>query len=461
MLSIFAGQGRASRRKILRIGIAAIGSLTLPPLLALKARAPGNVVKDCSVVVLNLQGGPSQFETFDPNMQAPAEIRSVTGEISTTIPGVTFGGSLPRLAQLADRMAVIRSYRHGISQHDPAAMHVMAGGNPTGAMMGTLYSRVAGLTNAATGIPHNVLVTARAMGPEFREFYGYTDAVTQTGSVSAAYRPFDPSAGNHLIENMKLSIELDRWDARRGLLRQLDSIRRRLDHAGFEAADQFQHNAFDVLAGGVADAFDLSQEDPRTVARYSTRRLDPAEGVEQRTEYAQQFSPVALGQQMLLARRLCEAGCRFVTVTCPGWDMHGGGKEFTMVDGVNSLTPALDKAVSAFIKDVETRGLSERILLVITGEFGRTPKINEKGGRDHWGNLCTLAFVGGGLKMGQVIGRSDRTGSQPASDPISSQDVLATIMHSLLDIGQVRLMTGIPADVERVITAGQPIRGLV
>jgi uncharacterized protein (DUF1501 family) len=465
MLSVCTGgqhtSGRSSRREFLRIGGATIGGLSLPALLAAKASAAGSAVKEMSVVVLNLQGGPTQFETFDPNMQAPAEIRSITGEVKTALPGVTFGGSFPRLATLADKMAVVRSYRHGISSHGPAAMHVMAGGNPTGAMMGALYSRVAGLTNTITGVPKNVLVTSRAMGSQHKELYYNADRVSQTGSLAAAYRPFDPSAGSELLKNMTLQIDNGRLDDRRGLLSGLDVLRRHYDDGQLETANRFQQQAFEVLVRGVAGAFDLSKEDPATVARYDTSHLEPNAGVKQRNSYAKQFSPIALGKQMLLARRLCEAGCGFVTVTSPGWDMHGGGKEYTMVDGLSSLTPAVDRAVSAFIEDVHARGLNDNILLVITGEFGRTPRVNKNGGRDHWGNLCTLAFAGGGLQMGQVIGRSDRTGSRPAGDPISSMNVLATIMHTLFDVGQVRLMTGIPKEVERVITGGQPIRELV
>ena len=134
--------------------------------------------------------------------------------------------------------------------------------------------------------------------------------------------------------------------------------------------------------------------------------MEPTDLVKSRNSYAQQFSPVALGKQLLMARRLCESGCGFVTVTCGGWDMHGGGKEFTMKDGIASLTPAIDKAVSAFISDIYQRGLDEKILFVITGEFGRTPRINKVGGRDHWGDMCPIAFVGGGLKMGQVVGQT-------------------------------------------------------
>ena len=454
--------GMCQRREFLRIGSAALGGLGLSHLLAAKADASlKKVLRDRSVVVLNLQGGPTQFETFDPKMAAPREVRSVTGEVATALPGVTYGGSFPKLASLADKISVVRSYRHGISSHGPAAMHVMAGGNPTGAMMGALFARVAGLTSPTTGMPNNALVTSRAMGPEFKELYSNTDRVSQTGSLPGAYKPFDASAGGEIIENMKLHVQGDRLGDRKALLAQVDRLRRRADQeAGFELANRFEQQAFDVLVRGVADAFDLSKESPRTVEDYDTSAFTPSAAVQKGNSYAKQFSPVALGKQMLLARRLCEAGCGFVTVTCAGWDMHGGGKEFTMTDGLASLTPAVDKAVSAFIQDVESRGLSEKILLVITGEFGRTPRINKNGGRDHWGNLCTLAFIGGGLPMGQVIGRSDRTGSAPSSDPISSSNVLATVMHSLFDVGELRLLRGVPEDVGRVITSGVPIREL-
>ena len=131
--------------------------------------------------------------------------------------------------------------------------------------------------------------------------------------------------------------------------------------------------------------------------------------------------------------------------------------EFRVDDGLATLLPAVDKAASAFIEDIHQRGIAEKVLLVITGEFGRTPRINKNGGRDHWGNLCTLAFAGGGLKTGQVVGRSDRTGSRPASQPISSSQVMATIMHSLFDIGQLRVQADLPKDLEQIVVNRQPI----
>lgn len=459
MLTLVDG---CSRRELLRVGAATVGGLTLSGRLAAQGTSIGKSLRDRSVIVLNLQGGPTQFETFDPKPDAPSEIRSITGNTPTSLPGVAFGGTFPQLARLADCMAVVRSYRHGISSHGPAAMHVMAGGNPTGAMMGAMFAQVAGLTDSATGMPNNALVTAPGMGPKYKGLYANIDRVSQTGTLAPVYRPFDPSAGGEIIENMQLSVGRNRLDDRRSLLSSLDQLRRRLDGTGqIESASRFQQQAFDVLTRGVADAFDLSKENPRLVDRYDTGGFEPTESVCKRNAYAKQFSPVALGKQMLLARRLCEAGCGFVTVTCGGWDMHGGGKEFTMADGVATLTPAVDRAVSAFIEDVRQRGMTEKILLVITGEFGRTPRINKNGGRDHWGNLCTLAFVGGGLKMGQIVGRSDRTASEPDSDAISSSSVLATIMHTLFDVGQLRLAPGVPRDVERIITGNVPIRELV
>lgn len=462
MLAIYDRRHRSNRRELLRIGLSSIGGFSLFHRLAARSHAAvRDVMHDRSIVVLNLQGGPTQFETFDPKMSAPREIRSITGEIATKIPGVTFGGGFPELAKRADQLAVIRSYRHGISSHGPAAMHVMAGGNPTGAMMGALFARCAGLTNERTGMPQNALITSHAISQDYKSLYTNVDRVSQHGSLPAAYRPFDPSAGGEIIENMRLTLDGERLSDRRTLLSQLDGLKRRVEAiSSLQAADTFQHQAFDVLTRGVANAFDLKLESPETVARYDTSHMVPSEGAKKRNSYAEQFSPVALGKQMLLARRLCEAGCGFVTVTCGGWDMHGGGKEFTMRDGLDSLSPAVDRAVSAFLDDVQSRGLSDTILLVITGEFGRTPRINKNGGRDHWGNLCTLAFAGGGLNMGQVIGKSDATGSRPSSDPISSQQLLATLMHSLFDIGQLRLQPGIPQDVERVVTGGTPIPGL-
>ena len=447
------------RREFLRIGALGLGGLTLPRMLAL-ASGGLDVVHDKAVVILNLQGGPTQVETFDPKMSAPLEYRAMFGEVKTTLPGVTFGSQFPMLAKLAHKMAVVRSYRHGLSSHGPAALHVAAGGNPTGACMASLYSRVAGITNPKTGIPNNTIVIPAAAGPTYKDLSAVPQRVTATGSLPPAYKAFDPSKGSTLLEDMKLNLPNGRFDDRRQLLKEFDKLRRRVD-TQIENASAFEQQALNIVLRGISKAFDLSKEDPRTLARYDTGHIKPDAGTMKRNSYAKQFSPVALGKQMLMARRLVEAGCGFLTVTCTGWDMHGGGKEYTVTDGMPVQAPAVDRAASAFIEDIIQRGLYEKVLLVITGEFGRTPKINPKGGRDHWGNLCTLAFAGGGLKMGQVIGASNKTVSEPARDLVTSNMLLGTVMHTLMNTSTLRLRTDLPDDVRGVISNSQPIPQLV
>ena len=447
------------RRSFLRVGSLGLGGLSLSSLLGAKALAAkaGGAVKDKSVVFLFMHGGPSQTETFDPKMTAPAGVRSVTGEVKTSLPGVTYGATFEKLARLAHKMSVVRSFTTGNGNHD---IKPIVCKETLGANLGSLYARVAGTNHPVSGMPRNVALFPRAVEPKSQERVSQFGKFDSTGFLGPGYTPFIPGGSGDLQQDMLLNLPRGRLDDRRGLLSRLDNLKKSLDGRS-GGIDRFREQAFDVLLRGTSKAFDLSDEAPALLERYDTGSFEPSDAVKNRNSYAKQFSPVALGRQMLMARRLCEAGCRFVTVTCGGWDMHGGGKEFTMVDGVASLVPAVDKAVSAFIEDVERRGLSEKILLVITGEFGRTPKINKNGGRDHWGNLCTLAFVGGGLKMGQVIGRSDRTAGAPASEPISSSQVLATVMHTLFDLQEVRVLPGLPNEVTNAVAGGEPIRELV
>ncbi|MEQ8790152.1 MAG: DUF1501 domain-containing protein [Pirellulaceae bacterium] len=467
MLTIY-GDGKSrtcegvSRRELLRIGTLGIGGLTLPSLLQLQAGAAESpsLVRDKAVVLLFLQGGPTHIETFDPKMSAPSEYRAMFGEVATKLPGVTFGSHFPQLASLADRMAIVRSFSHGISSHGTASEHVAAGGNVTGATMGTLYSRVAGTSNPRTGIPMNTVLTPPAAGEQYKGLGAQTSRVTSVGTLPKAFAAFDPSSGGQIVENMKLRLAQDRLDDRRNLLSGLDRIKREADSNGsLEGADKFQQQAFDVILGGVSDAFNLSKEDPELLARYDTGEFKIPEKLKKKKSNVPGQSPIALGKQMLMARRLVEAGCGFVTVTSAGWDMHGNA--FGINDGMPLLGGAVDKAASAFLEDLAARGLSDKVLLVITGEFGRTPRINQKAGRDHWGNLCTLALAGGGLKMGQVIGQSDRSAGKPDADPVSSEDLRSTIMHTLFDVGQLRIDPSVSSDIARVITSGQPIKQLV
>lgn len=451
-----------NRREFIRIGGLAFGGLSLAQLFALQAAAaPGkSILRGKSVVMLNLQGGPTHIETFDPKMSAPREYRAMFGETATSIPGVTFGHHMQGLAQRAHQLAVVRSYSHGIGSHKTASEHVSSGGNLTNANMGSLFARIAGTTHPTTGIPNNVVIQPGAVGDRFKKLGAAIDRITSTGTLPDSYKPFDPSAGGEIVDNMRIRMPQQRFGDRQALLQRLDTLQRRLDQTGtVESATTFQQQAFDVIVGGIADAFDLSQEPPSVIDRYDTSRFDiPQRLYAKKNKNLLKQSPTTLGRQMLMARRLVESGCGFVTVTSAGWDMHGNA--FGVDDGMPLLGAAMDKAASAFLDDLDERGMLDDVLLVITGEFGRTPRINKKGGRDHWGNLCTLAFAGGGLPLGQIIGRSDRTASVPASDPVSSPAVLATIMHTLIDPAELRLETRFPPEIVKAITEHQPIAGL-
>ncbi len=461
MLNLLSdGQSRtcdgSTRREFLQIGALGFGGLSLPHLLAARAQAvtARSVVKDKSVVVLFLTGGPSQIETFDPKPTAPAENRSVTGEVATSIPGVTFGGTFPKLARLADRMAVVRSFTHGNSNHTGGVQDVIRGGNPTDVGMGSVVARLQGMSHPETGMPTHVYLAEQEQDPQYNKERLRLLEAGGPGQFGAAYAPFEPLGRGQINRNLTLKIPRVRLENRRALRRSLDRLRRRLDASGaMEGLDKFEQQAFELILGKSKAAFDLSKEDPRLLARYDTSRFNTALRIESRAS--------TLGHQLLLARRLCEAGCGFVTVHNPGWDMHGGDTQFNISGGMERLGRPVDQAVSTFLDDIAERGLREKILLVITGEFGRTPKVKSNGGRDHWPRLSTLAFAGGGLQMGRIVGRSDSQAGAPASNPVSLENLFATVLHVLFDIPALRLLSSVPQDVARTIERAEPIPELI
>ncbi len=264
---------------------------------------------------------------------------------------------------------------------------------------------------------------------------------------------------------MRLNLSLDRLTDRRQLLSNVDRVKRDLDQNESSAAiSTYRRQAFDVLLGGVREAFDLMREAPKTVARYDTEPLVDPNSIRRRWNNHRNYkdNAKALGKLMLLARRLCEAGCGFVTVTTNFvWDMHADVNNATMMEGMSYLGGPLDHAVSAFLEDVANRGLSDKILLVVCGEMGRTPKLNANGGRDHWGRLAPLMLAGGGLKMGQVVGQSDAFAAEPATTPITIQNLLATVLHSTFDVGQLRLKRGLPREIGQEMTGWSPIHELL
>jgi uncharacterized protein (DUF1501 family) len=457
-------QGLA-RREFVKIGALGFGGmLTLPQLLAVKARAAANggVVRDRSVVLLFLQGGPSHIELFDPKMSAPSEIRSLTGEAATKLPGITFGGTFAKMGAIADKLAVVRSYGSRNGGHTYES--VTTAGNTMNASMGAIYARVAGANHPRTGMPANILVLPEAVqdGLKLENNFetGALPTLTQPGDLGPTYSAFNPAGGGQLKEDLELKIGAERLGDRRQLLASLDQIRRGADQSkALDGANRFQQQAFDVITRGVAEAFDLSQEDPRTIERYDTTKLFPAR--ETQRWYDMHRSSNLLGRQLLLARRLCEAGCGFVTVSDCGWDMHANENSPKFMAGMYPLGGQVDHAVSAFVEDIHQRGLEDKILLVVTGEMGRTPRLNNNGGRDHYGELTPLVFAGGGLQMGQVIGQSDPHATRPVTTPYDPTHLLATILYSLFDIGKLRLESSIPREIIRLAENSQPIDGLL
>jgi uncharacterized protein (DUF1501 family) len=264
---------------------------------------------------------------------------------------------------------------------------------------------------------------------------------------------------------MRLRLPLERLHDRRALLARLDQAKLALGEEGvLDGLDRAREQAFNTILGKVGDAFDLGKESARTVARYDTAPLVRPENIDKKWNNYKNYvdNAKSLGKLLLLARRLCERGCGFVTVTTNFvWDMHSDVNNAPVAEGMRYMGPPLDHALSAFIEDLGARGQTEKILLVVCGEMGRTPRINQKGGRDHWGGLGPLLLIGGGLKMGQVIGQSNRDAGAPSSTPVRIPNVVATVLNTLLDMGQVRLTAGAPREVAQTMAGYEPIPGLV
>jgi uncharacterized protein (DUF1501 family) len=405
-----------TRRDFLKVGSLGMGALGLPDLLRSRAQAAaaGLETKDTSVIWVWLGGGPTHVETFDPKMTAPSEYRSTTGEVATNLTGVTLGGTFKKMGQVADKMAFVRSFAHTNSGHGGGTHYVMTGyddrnvdngGLPTRPSIGSILARTRGSNNIKTGMPTYVRMNGIAAdGPAF---------------LGAAYAPFDP--GGQARRNMSLVVDGERLDKRRDLLNNIDDLKRNIDRSRLmEGLDAFEQQAFDLVLSKSQQAFDLKYEDPRVAERYGK----------------------GLGQQLLTARRLCEAGCGFVTVQYGGWDMHG-----KIAESITKLSVQLDHAVAALVEDMNQRGLDKKILLVISGEFGRTPKVNQNAGRDHWAPLSTLALAGGGLNMGQTIGESAEKVDVPKTTPIGPQDLMSTVFHVL----------GLDRRVQYIDQAGRPV----
>lgn len=442
---------RSQRRDFLRTALLAGGGagLSMSDLLRLQAASPAPR-SDTAVIQIWLGGGPSQFETFDPKPDAPAEIRGPYQPIATKWPGVQFCEKLPRTAQVVDRAAIIRTVTHTTNGHFVGAHWCSTGyvgenNEASRPSSGSIASRFLG--DARSGLPPYVLISEeQTRNPNIGRVMG-------AGHLGNAYEPFkilqdpfqygfDSQRLQRDTANLKLAddLTLARLDDRKSLLTRMDRLERTIDAQGVvDGVDRFQRAALRMLVSGKArQAFDIAQESEATLALYGAHRW---------------------GKMALLARRLVEAGVPFVTInTAPDslcWDWHRNiVHDHRPADGSDGPSrgmdvsgPPLDQMLSALVTDLYSRGLDKKVLLVVWGEFGRTPRVNKTGGRDHWGALMSILMAGGGLRVGQVIGESNRNGESPLSRPIKPTDVL-TMMYRHL---------GIDTRQHTMTSAGRPI----
>jgi hypothetical protein len=373
-----------------------------------------------SVILIWLDGGPPQHETYDPKPNAPAEFRGPLKAISTASPGVQVSELLPEHARLMSKMSIIRSMYHDNGDHFAAAHWMLTGylgpdGSNTAPQFPSAGSIITKLKRAKRpGIPAYV-------GLPSTHSVGIVPGYHGAAYLGVGYNPFsadgDPNSEGYQVPNLALPAGVDRSrvQGRRGLLGAFDRARRDIDASGLMGGlDRFDQEAFSLVLGDAARrAFDLSKEDPRLRDRFGRHQW---------------------GQSALLARRLVEAGVRFVTLTFGGWDFHS-----SLASGMKSVLPVLDNAVGSLVQDLDSRGLLDSTIVLVMGEFGRTPRMNTTGvpgsdpvpGRDHWGNVMSVLVTGGGFVRGRVIGASNSRGEIPKDRPVRPQDLIVTLYRQL------------------------------
>jgi len=368
-----------------------------------------------SVILFWLSGGPSQLDMWDPKPLAPSEIRSPFGTISTAVPGLNFCEHLPRQAAIADRLSVIRSVDCRASNHTPITLQA---GNP--------LARRTDDGRDGDGHPSMGSIAAKFRGanhPDLPPFVGLAPSwkadVWEAGHMGSAYAPVE---GLKLVGKFGLptGVQVDRLEDRNGLRRSFDRLRGDLDrHDSLGRTGRFQQQAYDMVLGGrVQQAFDLANE-PQAI----------------RDEYGDN----TIGPKALLARRLVEAGVTFVLVS-GAWgyfDHHGDNVQWGGIEkGLKPLLPHVDQALAALVLDLERRGLLDSTLVLMLGEFGRSPVINKEAGRDHWTNVMSMVVAGGGLRHGQAIGATDARGGEIVEAAVRPQDLAATVFRHLeIDLG--------------------------
>ncbi len=405
-----------TRRSFLAVGALGMGGLGLPDLLRAEEIAHrvssrgARTTPQKSVIMVYLSGGIAHQDTFDLKPDAPSGIRGEFKPIASKIPGIQVSELLPRIAQVTDRVAILRSIVGLRDEHSSFQ-------NVTGFPMGQ---------SEREGKPHFGSVIARIQGPVDPVVPPFVDLfpVMQhrpyntpgPGFLGHTYKAARVDGDDLALLRPPANVSTTRFDGRRSLLSQFDQFRRHVDTAELHGMDDVYRRAFDVLTSDkLAKALDLENEDPRVRDRYgigSAKHLGDG-------------APM-WNDQLLVARRLVEAGARCVTVAYGFWDTHGQNFRW-----LRDHLPTFDQGISALIEDLYARGLDQNVTVVVWGEFGRTPKINKDAGRDHWANVNSALLAGGAMKVGQCIGSTDKLGGSAASRPIHYLDVLATIYHNL------------------------------
>ena len=417
----FRQQTSLSRRGFLRAGGLGLAGLSLADLLTIEAQAAPRTGNDNSVLILWMRGGPSQHETWDPKMAAPAEYRGAFGSTGTSVPGIEICDMLPRSARLMDKWSIIRSLHHTNAGHSAGDQILFTGHLPGPDPTVNIHPSCGSIVSEQLGhltpeLPPYVMIPRQVPGTD-SAYLGAAHKPFETLSDPANHKPFQ-------LRNFSLveGISDRRFGNRKSLLQQFDRFRQRVDQSGqLDAINDFQQQAYGILSSDRARrAFDLDAEPRSLRERYGfIERYDPMDPL--------RCSASAFCQRLVLGRRLVEAGVRLVTVDCRWWDTHVEG-----VDSMkNGFLPRWDQSFSALIEDMHERGLLETTMVVAWGEFGRTPKLNNRNGRDHYPNVFSAAVAGGPVQGGRVVGSSDSKGAYPLNNPKSPQDVLATMYRHL------------------------------
>ncbi len=457
-----------TRRELLRAGLAGFGALSLPALLRLRAEAATpRAGAPTAVILVWLRGGASHLDTYDPKPDAPAEYRGPYAPLATRTPGLRLTELLPLHARASHRFAVLRSLAHTGGGHPAGSLQVLSGDPDAQDKQRPAYPDFMSVATHLRPAHRGALPAYVGVNPVAR-YDGFQ--IAGPAYLGPAYEPFavmgDPNSPAFSVPNIGLRGDGQgaRLRERAALRETFDALRRDIDRSGaMEAMDRFEGQALELLTSpAAARAFDLSQESARVRDRYGRNQW---------------------GQQLLLARRLVEAGVGVVTTTLDGplcgrvanWDDHAVNHH--VFDALRYRAPFFDRAVSALIEDVYDRGLDRRVLVVVTGEFGRTPRISYvassgggvasgaagtvQPGRDHWPRACSMLWAGGGIRTGQVIGATDQRGEDVVQRRVGPQDFLATVYRHLgIDHEQatIRDFTGRPVPIVR---DGTPIRELL